>query len=84
MTPRMKSLLDDATAAGYAVTRDGSSTIVSRRRKVNASGKTRLEGIEIYEDGTAILLGVDLAVCKGMRSYKAMRSVLGLKKEAAR
>lgn len=69
MTKQLQKLVDDAKAAGYTVGRRGSVLrIVKRQGK-----KTR--GICVYENGTA----VDLTNAKrGMRSYRDMRSCLGL------
>ncbi len=76
-TKRRDSLLREASEAGYTVeNRDGDTYVYKLDRK------QRKQGIVIFEDGTALLLDTRPDVCKGMRSYKDMRSVLKLKPEA--
>lgn len=69
MTPQLQALIADAKAAGYTVGRRGSVLRIVKRQ-----GKTT-RGIGIYENGTA----VDLTnTQRSMRSYRDMRSCLGL------
>lgn len=75
MTANMKALTEDATKAGYTVELDGTDIRIVKR----VGRRKKLEGIVISETGTALLIDVRLDVAKGMRSYKDMRRVLGLK-----
>lgn len=74
MTRRQAALLVDALEAGYAVHsgRSGLTIIklVGRWRKA--------AGLTIDDDGTAFVIGVDLAVAAGIRSYEVMRRALGI------
>lgn len=73
-------LLDDARAAGYTVEeteRGGWS--VYRERMVNQYRRRR-EGIWIYPDGTACLLGMDLDTCMMISRPDEMRKALGINK----
>lgn len=69
MTQQLQALISDAKAAGYTVARRGSVLRIVKRQ-----GKTT-RGLCVYENGTA----TDLTNAKrGMRSYRDMRSCLGL------
>jgi hypothetical protein len=77
MTANMTKLTQDAKAAGYSVREESGHVYISKNVMINQY-KTRVAGIVVYADGTAIRLDVDLAVASGMRSYKAMRAALGI------
>lgn len=77
MTRAREQLLRDAKNAGYQVTHMGTVTLVTRTVRVNHTA-TRTVGLEIFEDGTAYRVDVDLSVAAGIRSYKVMREVLGI------
>jgi hypothetical protein len=65
-------LIEDAIAEGYNVERRVGCLAIVRQ-----SGRAR-KGVVIYEDGTAFLCGLELEACKAMRSYREVRSALGL------
>ena len=72
VTKQMQSLLDDAESAGYTINQGSTIKIYKSR------GSRITNGIEIYQDGTAIRMGVDLTVTKAIRGYKEMRRALDL------
>jgi hypothetical protein len=73
-TKNKLALMDDARKAGYVVSsHSGHVDIVKRDRR----GRL-ISGIVVYENGTAFDATVDLSVARGIRSYAAMRKVLGI------
>lgn len=74
-SPAKRALIEDAKRAGYSVRRDDYQVAIVRRHKGN--GRV-LQGIVLYQDGTAIRADVDLSVATGMRSDADMRAVLSL------
>lgn len=74
MTRNMLSLIEDAKAAGYVVTQDETTTLITKR----VGRWNQVYGIVLFGDETAILADVQLDVAKGMRSYRDMRKALGI------
>lgn len=74
-SPAKRALIEDAKRAGYSVRRDDYQVAIVRRHK--GTGRV-LQGIVLYQDGTAIRADVDLSVATGMRSDADMRAVLSL------
>lgn len=74
-SPAKQRLIADAQDAGYEVERDGAQVEVVRRHKRTGS---ILQGIVLYQDGTAIRCDVDISIATGMRSNAEMRDVLSL------
>ena len=77
MTKNLASLIEDAKDAGYEVVRKGEETTIYKLVKVNGSA-SRSFGIWINDGNTAIQLDTDLSCAKCIRSYKDMRSILGI------
>jgi hypothetical protein len=74
MTNKLHNLLEDAKAKGFTVETEGTKIRISKR----VGRWSEIRGIELFDDGTAFDLSVDLSVTRGMRSYEDMRSVLGI------
>jgi hypothetical protein len=70
---RMQDLIGKAQAAGYQVKRDGSATVVYKE----VGRWKKKEGIYVYQDGTALRIGIDLGAARRM-TYKEVASVLGV------
>jgi len=74
-------LIEDARAAGFEVKQDSDGTVSIV--KIHRGTGRPIRGLVIYPNGTAFDATVDLSVARGFRSYKAMRSVLGLPRVAS-
>jgi hypothetical protein len=70
---RMQDLINKAQLAGYQVKPDGSATVVYKE----VGRWKKKEGIYVYQDGTALRIGVDLGAARRM-TYKEVASVLGV------
>jgi len=77
---RLQQLVDEAKSAGFTITKDPDGTIKIVKRH-GGHGRP-IRGLVIFPNGTAFDATVDLSVARGIRSYKAMRSVLGLGRRA--
>jgi hypothetical protein len=80
---KLRSLLSDAEKAGYTVKKNAGGWVIHRPTKVNQHASEQ-NGLQLFEDGTAVRLGVDLGAAAGLRSHNDMRQVLGLQPEGAR
>lgn len=82
MTTNMTSLINDAKDAGYTVETDQHGSVTLKKHvKLNQSKKTRIEGLVIGANGWAYRLDVlarSPGVAATIRSYRDMRSVLGI------
>ena len=74
---KVKRVIRDAEEAGLEIVRKEGVTHVITKRDGRRHGAPA-DGLSIYENGTAIRIGIDLAVASGIRSTAEMRSVLGL------
>lgn len=75
MTAPYRELVQDAARAGYTITYQRGRTLIVRKHK--RTGRI-LRGLVLYANGTALDVTLRLDVTKGLRSYAAMRRVLGL------
>jgi hypothetical protein len=74
-TANMTSLINDATRAGFSVETKGGETYIIKR----VGRWKKATGLVIYGDGTAFDVTVEnLGAAKGLRSYKDMRTILGI------
>jgi len=70
-------LIRDAESAGYSVEKSSSTGRILLVKRHGGHGRVT-RGLVLYPDGTAVDATLDLTVAKGVRSYKAMRRILGL------
>lgn len=68
-------MIADSLEQGWTVVRERSNVDIFRTHK--RTGRI-LEGIRIWEDGGCTRLGMDLTMCKNIRTLTERRSVLGL------
>lgn len=80
-TARQAALIEDARAAGFEIRDASGGGVEIVKWDGRTKGRRPLQGLVLFGNGTAIDATVDLAASKGIRSYAAMRKVLGLKPE---
>jgi hypothetical protein len=78
LTPARISLIEDARKAGFIAEIDPNGYFRIYKEVCNGARPASRKGVCMYEDGTAFVIGVDLRVAKGMRSFKEIRSALGI------